>query len=56
MICTLHQILFKGSNQGELDTQGMWHIWKRTEMHAGFRWGNLDHLADLGTDERMILK
>jgi len=27
MICTTHQILFRLSNQEELDGQGMWHIW-----------------------------
>ena len=27
MICTSHKILFRLSNQEELDGQGMWHIW-----------------------------
>jgi len=35
------------------------HILGRTEMHAGFWWGNMkerDHIEDLGTDKKIILK
>jgi hypothetical protein len=36
-----------------------WHILGRTEMHAGFWWGNIkerDHFEDLDTDKKIILK
>jgi hypothetical protein len=38
---------------------GMWHAWKRREMHANFRWEILkerDLLEDMDTDGRMIIK
>jgi hypothetical protein len=38
---------------------GMWHVWGKGEVCAGFWWGNLkerDHLEDLDVDGRMILK
>jgi hypothetical protein len=37
----------------------MWHIQRRRKIHKGLQWGNLherDHLKDLGTDGRIILK
>jgi hypothetical protein len=37
----------------------MWQVWETGEMHTGFWWGDLrerDHLKDLGTDGRIILK
>ena len=36
MICTSHKILFRLSNQEELDGQGMWHIWGEEGVCAGF--------------------
>jgi hypothetical protein len=38
---------------------GMWHAWKRREMHPKFWWENLkerDHLEDVDTDGRIIIK
>jgi hypothetical protein len=37
----------------------MWHLWGTGEVHTGFCWGDLrerDHLEDLGTDGRKVLK
>jgi hypothetical protein len=34
-----------------------WHILGRTEMHAGFWWGNMketDHFEDIGKDKKII--
>jgi hypothetical protein len=36
-----------------------WHILGRTEINAGFWWGNMKervHFEDLGTDNKIILK
>ena len=59
MFCTPHQILYRGSNQGEQDDLSMWHVWETAEVQTGFWWGDLterDHLENLGVDGRMILK
>jgi len=37
----------------------MWHVLGGTDLHTGFRWGNLgdiDYLEDLSADGRIILK
>jgi hypothetical protein len=37
----------------------MQHVWRRTEMHAGFYWGNVreeEHLEDQGVSGTIILK
>jgi hypothetical protein len=37
----------------------MWHVWRRSEVHTGFWWGDLrerNHLEDTGIDERIILR
>jgi hypothetical protein len=37
----------------------MWHVWWRTEMLTGFRWGSMsgrDQLEDTDADGRIILK
>ena len=37
----------------------MWHMWGRGVVHAGVWWGKLkerEHMEDLGTDYRIILK
>jgi hypothetical protein len=52
VICTAHQI------KEEWNGYGMWHVWGRREMHAGFWWGNLkeiERLEDLGLYEMIML-
>jgi len=38
----------------------MWHVWGTGEVHTGYGWGGQpmerDHLEDLSTDGRIILK
>jgi len=41
MICTPHQILFGLSNQEGWEGRGIYHVWGRGELYAGFWWGNL---------------
>jgi hypothetical protein len=40
-IIRTHQILSGGSNQGERDGRGMWHIWGTGEVLTGFWWVDL---------------
>jgi len=37
----------------------MWNVWRRGEVHAGFRRGDLrerDHVVDRGVDGKTILR
>lgn len=41
MICTLHQTVFRWSNQEECDGLGMWQVWGEGEVNRGVWWGNV---------------
>ena len=59
IICTPHQILFRGIKSRRMRWAGHVARMGRGEVHTGFGWGNLrkrDHWEDPGVDERMILR
>jgi hypothetical protein len=50
-------VLFGQSSKGEGTGRRMWQVCGRTEIHAGFWWGNLKergHIKDLNVDTRII--
>ena len=57
VICTDYQMSFGCSSQGELNGQGMWHMWSRRKMCTEFWWGNMkerNSLQDRGINWRII--
>jgi hypothetical protein len=40
MVFTFHQILFRCSNQEEIDGRSTWHLLENLELHREFWWGN----------------
>jgi hypothetical protein len=47
------------SRPDEGDRPGLWHVWRRWNVHVGYWWGNMkerEHVEDLDMDGRTVLK